>query len=134
MKLVVWGLGFRGKKLVDCLGDQYVAAIIDSDTDKIGQEYKKIKVISLDKYMEDYRTLPIIITPAYQIKTEISQQLMDQNIFHFVFSSELPSNIHYSSKLGLDCYFDIIKTSTLIYLYGVNAFSIILYFMLEKYS
>lgn len=134
MKLVVWGLGFRGKKLVDCLGDQYIAAIIDSDTDKIGQEYKKIKVISLDKYMEDYQTLPIIITPAYQIKTEISQQLMDQNIFHFVFSSELPSNIHYNSKLGLNCYFDIIKTSTLIYLYGVNAFSIILYFMLEKYS
>jgi len=130
MKLVIWGLGFRGKTLADYLGDQYVAAIIESDPGKIGQQYKGIEVISLDRYKEEYMALPIIITPEYQFQKEISQQLIEQHIFHFTFSSELPPNIRYNGKLGPECYLDMIGKVKNIYLYGINAFSMVLYLML----
>jgi len=134
MKLVIWGLGFRGKTLADYLGSQYVGAIIESDANKIGQEYKGIEVISFDRYMERYQALPIIITPEYQFQLEISKQLIGHHILHFTFSSELPPNIRYNGKLGLDCYLEMVDKSSRIYLYGINAFSIVLYFMLLKYD
>lgn len=134
MKLVVWGLGFRGKTLINYLGNQYIAAIIESDHSKIGQKYRSIEVISLDKYTENYQAFPIIITPEYQFQKEITQQLMEYNIFHFVYSSELPPSIRYNGKLNLDCYLDMIGKSKTIYLYGINAFSIVLYLMLLKYD
>lgn len=134
MKLVIWGLGYRGKTLINCLGVQYVAAVIESDLEKIGQVYGEIKVISFNSYIEDYRTLPIIITPEYQFQREISRQLIEHNIFHFTFSREIPSSIRYNGKLGLGCYIDMIKKHKKIYLYGINAFSIILYIMLLKHN
>ena len=98
MKLVIWGLGFRGKTLANYLGNPYIAAIIESEPNKIGQEYRGIEVISFDRYMEQYQSLPIIITPEYQFQLEISQKLMEHHIFHFTFSSELPPNIRYNGK------------------------------------
>ena len=133
MKLVVWGLGYRGKTLVDYLGNQYVAAIIESDLDKIGKEYNGIRVIPFGGYMDGYQTLPIIITPEYQFQQEICQQLMKHNIFHFTYSSELPPNIRYNGKFKLDCYLDMMGSSNKIYLYGINAFSIILFLVLHKH-
>lgn len=132
MKVVIWGFGYRGKTLVDYLRNQYVAAIIESDSSKIGQEYKGISVISFDEYLERYQKLPIIITPAYQFQKEIRQQLIEHHIFHFAFCSELPANIRYNGKLDLDSYLDMVGKSEIIYLYGINAFSIILYFLLLK--
>lgn len=134
MKLVIWGLGFRGKTLVDCLKNQYVAAIIESDPEKIGQKYRNIEIISFERYMKDYQALPVIITPGYQFQIEIEQQLIEHNIFHFVFSSELPPNIRYNGKLGLNCYWDMFDKSVTIYLYGINAFAVVLYLMLVKYT
>lgn len=134
MKLVIWGLGFRGKTLADYLGNQYVAAIIESDSAKIGQRYKGIDVISLEKYIEDYRTLPIIITPEYQYQKEISHKLLECHINHFTFSSELPPNIRYNGKFAIDSYLDMIDKRVDIYLYGINAFSLVLYLMLLKHG
>ena len=107
MKLVIWGLGFRGKTLVNYLGNQYVAAIIESDLGKIGQKYKGINIISLDSYMKEYPTLPIIITPEYQFQKEISHKLVECHIYHFTFSSELPPNIRYNGKFDIDSYLDL---------------------------
>lgn len=134
MKLVIWGLGFRGKTLASYLGNQYIAAIIESEPNKIGQEYRGIEVISFDRYMELYQSMPIIITPEYQFQLEISQKLMEHNIFHFTFSSELPPNIRYNGKLGLDCYLDMLNKPGKVYVYGINAFSIVLYYMLLKHN
>lgn len=133
MKLVIWGLGFRGKTLVDYLGNVYVAAIIESDINKIGTEYKEIEVISFGKYLEEYRTLPIIITPEYQFQSEISRQLMEHHIFHFAVSRELPPNIRYNGKFKLDRYLEMMAESKNIYLYGINGFSLILYLLLKEH-
>lgn len=132
MKVIIWGLGFRGKTLVNYLGNEYVEAIIESDFNKIGLEYMGIKVIPFEQYMEEFSTLPVIITPEYQLQKEISQQLMEHHIYHFLFSSEFPPNIRYNGKVGLDCYLELIDKSKEIFLYGINAFSVILYFLLLK--
>lgn len=135
MKLVIWGLGFRGKALVNYLGKEYIVAIIESDVSKIGQKYKEIEVISFEDYINDYKTLLIIITPEYQYQNEISARLIEHNIYHFTFSSELPPNIRYNGKFGLECYLDMAKDEPeILYLYGINAFSVLLYFMLQKYD
>lgn len=133
MKLVVWGLGFRGKTLVDYLGKKYVAAIIESDVSKIGQEYQGIQVISFEKYKEYYSHLLIIITPMYQFQKEISQKLIDCGIYHYVYFDELPSNISYNGKFREEDYLNMIDKEKTIYLYGINAFSVVLYFMLTEY-
>lgn len=132
MKLVIWGFGFRGKNLADYLGSQYVAAIIESDISKVGQEYRGIRIISFTAYLESYHIFPIIITPEYQYQREISQQLLEHQISHFVFGSELPSNVRCNGKLGLDYYVKMICNSEKVYLYGVNAFSVLLYCVLIK--
>ena len=134
MKLVIWGLGFRGKTLVNYLGNQYVAAIIESDLGKIGQKYKGINIISLDSYMKEYPTLPIIITPEYQFQKEISHKLVECHIYHFTFSSELPPNIRYNGKFDIDSYLDMTEEKLNICLYGINAFSVVLYIMLSRHG
>lgn len=134
MKVVIWGLGFRGKTLADYLGDQYVAAIVESDSGKIGQGYRGISVISFDNYLERYQKLPIIITPAHQFQKEIRQQLIKHHIFHFTFFSDLPANIRYNGKVKLDGYLEMVGKSKVVYLYGINTFSIIMYFLLSKHA
>lgn len=134
MKLVIWGLGFRGKTLVDYLGNQYVEAIIESDSGKIGQKYKEIDVISVERYIKEYQTLPIIITPEYQFQKEISHKLTACHIYHFVFSSELPPNIRYNGKFNMDTYLHMMGKEENVCLYGINAFSLILYFMLSRHG
>ena len=54
MKIIIWGLGFRGRTLIDYLGNQYIEAIVESDLQKVGTKYKGIEVISFEKYMEVY--------------------------------------------------------------------------------
>lgn len=135
MKIIIWGLGFRGRTLIDYLGNQYIEAIVESDLQKVGTKYKGIEVISFEKYMEVYPMIPIIITPEYQYQKEISDQLMAHNIFHFAFSSELPPNIRYNGKFNLEYYFNMVeKGAKEVYFYGINAFSILLYLLLVKYN
>lgn len=134
MKLVIWGLGFRGRTLVDYLGNQYVAAIIESDSGKVGQKYREIDVISLETYIKEYQPLPIIITPEYQFQKEISHNLIEHHIYHFIFSSELPPNIRYNGKFDMDSYLDMMRNTENVCLYGINAFSLVLYFMLSRHG
>lgn len=133
MKIVIWGLGFRGKTLADCLGKQYVAAIIESDLNKVGDDYQGIDVISFETYMENYQMFPIIISPGYQFREEISNQLIGKNINHFVFCGELPASIRYNGKLGMKCYREMLEGTGKLFLYGINAFSVVLYLTLSEY-
>ena len=46
MKIVIWGCGIRGKRLLEYIDNKYVAAFIDSNPDLYNKEYKGIPIIN----------------------------------------------------------------------------------------
>lgn len=131
MHIVIWGLGFRGKSLIEYLGEKYVCAVIDSDIRKIGTFYNGIEVISFDTYKKKYGRIPIIITPDYQFQQQISNELNTAGIYHYFYNSELPPNIRYNGSIKSDNYKLYFKEKDEVIFYGINAFSVLLYLFLH---
>lgn len=82
LKVVIWGLGRIGKNLIDILGVENIAAIIESDTEKLAQgNYLGIPIIDFDIYVSLYNDAYIVITPMkYQ---EIESELRQNGIKKF---------------------------------------------------
>lgn len=59
-KIILFGAGKNGKKLLGVYDDR-VVAIIDNDTRKQGTLLNGIPIISLDTYVENYSEIPIVI-------------------------------------------------------------------------
>lgn len=94
MKIVIFGCGIRGKRLLDSavLKDDEVIAFIDNDSSKIGTEYRGKKIISLQEYIEEYSRYFILIS---LLKPEpIKKQLEEKGITKYFDSRYCPSELH----------------------------------------
>ncbi len=132
LQFIIYGAGYRGKRLLHCLGEHRIAAFIDSNTKKQGQKLAGKPIMPLDSYIKCYAQMPIIISPSNS--TSIKQALDNHGIYHYSILSELPSEFSGYGLAGFDdCYKGLTKKySRPCYLYGINAFSLLLFDELRK--
>lgn len=134
IKFVVWGMGVRGKYLIEILGSYRVKAIIDSDECYRGAEYQGIPIINFEVYLIQYRNYPVIITPR-DYMDEIKQQLEQEGIYHYFCYSE---DMFYAldgflMQAPIEQLIKDYKRVEQIAVYGLNLFGVLLYeFLYEK--
>lgn len=127
MKFVIYGAGYRGKRLIHFLGKENVVAFIDGDLKKVGTTYLEKPVITISEYKIKYSNFFIIISPVNT--NEITKLLRENGIFQYNILPELPSEFNgYGNCSFLDiCSALAKKLQNIIYLYGINAYSLMLY-------
>lgn len=100
MKIIIWGAGDMGRRVVPYLERKDIIAFIDNDVNKMGTLYLEIPVISLDEYEAKYINVPILITPLAE--EEIENILLDRGIRFYFKLSDCPSefsNVEYTNVL-----------------------------------
>lgn len=132
VKFVIYGAGYRGKRLMEYLGPSKVVAFIDKADSLVGTEYRRIPIVSLSEYKRLYFDSEIIITPL-QYK-EIGLELRRNGIYEYTNLIDLPSEFAgYGRQKFSECYSGIIKKYKVpCYIYGKNAFGKLLFEALEK--
>lgn len=132
MEFIIYGAGYRGERLLRCLGSDRVKAFIDSDPNKQRHEFCNRPIISMEQYGNSYLIFPIIISPSNS--TSIRKVLDRKKVRHYSVLSELPSEFAgYGSVCFDDCFKPIIiKYNHPCYLYGMNAFSLLLFHELSQ--
>lgn len=127
MKYVIYGAGYRGKRLFNYIGGDKVAAFIDTDKKKQGKEYCGKPVISLDEYKQLYISCFIIITPVSNDK--IQEFLEEQNIYQYSYLTDMPSELSGYGNCGFEnSYKGILDDDNdLFCCYGINVLSFLLY-------
>ena len=136
MKFVIYGAGYRGKRLQDYLGSDRVVAYIDGNIDRRQDIFCGKPIISLEDYIKDYRDIFIIISPAYGNADEIECVLISRGIFHFSNLDELPSEFKGYGSHGFieSCRLLTFESDNSYYIYGFNAFSLMVYELLKNRS
>lgn len=132
VKFVIYGVGYRGRRLLEYLGPSRVVAFIDKSDKLVGTRYKKIPIVSINEYKRSYFDYEIIVTPL-QYK-EINLELRSDGIYEYTNLIDLPSEFAgYGSQKFPECYSGIIKKyKAPCYIYGKNAFGKLLFESLEK--
>lgn len=127
MKYVIYGAGFRGKNFCDYIGTNDILAFIDLDKEKQGKEYCGRPVISLEEYLKMYDFCYIIVTPGYS--NSIEDKLVEYNIYQTSNLFDMPVEFSgYGNCEFEDCYGGIKQNySEPFYLYGLNAFGLLMY-------
>ncbi len=133
MEFIIFGAGYRGKRLQEYLGSENVIAYIDSNQDRQKELFCGKPIISLEKYIQDYYDIFLIISSVYAAN-EIEELLISRGIYHFTNSDELPTEF---SRYGNYGFIDRCNQLSLApeenyYIYGFNAFSLMIYELLKK--
>lgn len=84
MKIVIWGVGTRGKRIFSRLNPGEVVAFIDSDENKVGSDYMGTAIISWEQYVEKYSKYFILIS---LLRPENVIQWLNERGFHNYFDS-----------------------------------------------
>ncbi len=129
MEFVIYGAGYRGKRLQKYLGNERVVAYIDSNEDKLLDLFNGKPVISLNAYIKNYGDTFVIISPGYSENCEIESMLVSKGIYNFCNLAELPSEFQgYGTRGFLDSFdFNTFSSEKSYYIYGFNAFSLMIY-------
>ena len=127
MRYCIYGAGYRGRRLLAHIGVKRVAAFIDSDASRHGTLYEGVPVIGLDDYRSKYSDCWIIVSPTTD--REIVNLLLSHGIHHYSTLLELPAEFQgYGFCTLADGYRDLIHSyDSPCLLYGINAFSLMLY-------
>lgn len=132
MKIVIWGAGDMGQRVIPYIEKDNIVAYIDSNVEKIGTLCRDIPVISIDEYIENFSNLPILISPLSEKEIEVILQEKGINFYYRL--SDCPSefsNVEYSSTLEDFCMRQIVKEKEFA-IYGESLFSIILNEWIKK--
>lgn len=132
MKIIIWGAGEMGRRVVPYLDKKNIVAFIDSDIRKVGTLYLGIPVISLDEYEVEYNNIPILITPLAE--EEIENVLISKGIKFYFRLSDCPSefsNVEYTHILERFCVRQI-KENEQYVIYGSTFFAIVLNQWIKK--
>lgn len=125
-RYVIWGAGFRGKSVLDFLGEERVVAFIDKKEEMWGQKYYGIDVMNFEEYLQNYQEYFIIISPLKN--GEIIDFLNKSGVYRYFLLSDCPSEL-----MGFGTP-DLLTNLPLKYdcneinaIYGLTLFSILLY-------
>lgn len=126
MKIVIWGIGTRGKRIFSRLMPGEVVAFIDSDKEKIGLTYEGIEIISLEQYIENYSKYFILISllrPEAVIK-----QLREHGIYTYFDSLNCPVELWGPREYtGLDEYIETLGMGKQCGIFGTNFWAVYCY-------
>ncbi len=127
MDYVIYGAGYRGRRLFDYIKMESVCAFIDIDKTKQGKEYCEKPVISLYEYMEKYESCFIIISPTYC--NDIEDMLEANGIYQYSNLADMPLEFAgYGSCKFEDCYGKLKDDyGEGFRIYGINALSLLIY-------
>lgn len=127
MNYVIYGAGYRGKRVLDYIGFENIHAFIDMDEEKQREQYCGKPVISLDEYMKKYERCFIVITPVFV--NNIEEILEKNNIYQYINLCDLPSEFAgYGDCKFEDCYGKLKDDfNEKLYVYGINALGFLIY-------
>lgn len=80
-KLILYGASNLGKLALSYFGQDIVEFFCDSNLEKVGTEFEKKTIISIEKLVEIKDSFDIIITSSYY--EEIAKELIMHGIIHF---------------------------------------------------
>lgn len=126
MKIVIWGAGDMGQRVVPYLNKEDIVAFIDNDISKIGNLYLGVPIISLDEYEAKYSNIPILITPLAE--EEIENALINRGLRFYFRLSDCPSefsNVEYTHILEEFSMAQIAESERTV-IYGSTFFAIVL--------
>ncbi len=127
MKYVIYGAGYRGKRLLDYIGEEHVCAFIDMDVAKQGTEYFGKPVISLEEYLAEYELYFIIITPTYS--NNIEEMLEENGIYQYSNLVNMPSEFAGYGNVKFEVFYKSLKEEydEKLCIYGLNALGFFIY-------
>lgn len=126
MKIIIWGAGEMGRRVVPYLNREDIVAFIDNNTSKIGNLYLGIPIISLDEYKAKHNHIPLLITPLAE--DEIERLLIDRGFRFYFRLSDCPSefsNVEYTHTLEKFSMSQITEDEKFV-IYGSTFFAIVL--------
>ena len=132
MKFVIFGAGFRGKKVIKYLSPQYIDAVIDSNEQLWGTEVEGIKVISLEEYKNTYFSDFVIVSPRES--EQICLELEENGIYQYSDLCALPSEFSGYGKADKELLYDDLmrQIDDKGEIYGLTAFSLLIQELLQK--
>jgi hypothetical protein len=126
-KFAVWGIGFRTEALLKVIGIEHVSVFIDNNSDAIGEFFHGREVISFEKYIENYRNVPIIVTPVY-VEDEIISQIESVGGINYLLLSMNPSEIQgYGIRNYISYSSQKLSPTLRNVIYGDNLFAYLMY-------
>lgn len=88
VQYVLWGLGRRGKRMINVLGIDSIEAFIDKDSKYKDQTYMGKKIISFEEYKKHYVNLILMVTP--KDNEEILEILHMNGIWRYLLPEDIP--------------------------------------------
>ena len=128
MKFVLFGVGARGKALLNFLGKNRVVAFVDNNEFLLHKTYSDIPIISLSEYEQKYSEFIIDVTPI--IDKQILLQIHCRNINKVLQLKECPDGFYdYSYDFMMNRILNSVSIHecNIVHLYGLNLFSILIY-------
>lgn len=134
MDFIIYGAGYRGKRLYNYIKNENVIGFIDSDKEKQGAKCCGKPIFSLEEYKEKYFSSYIIITPAYS--DDIESMMQKNDIYQYSNLSEMPSEFYGYGECSFENCYRKLKEDFEDYfcIYGLNAFSFLIYDFLYQNS
>ncbi len=123
MKIVIWGVGTRGKRIFSKLRAGEVLAFIDNDPNKVGGEYEGISIISLEQYIQNYSDYFILISLV--APEEVVCQLNERGILKYFDTLNCPCELCGPGKpVDIDIYLETLNKWEKYGIFGTNFYSI----------
>ncbi len=131
MRIVIWGLGTRGKRIYSRLRSEEVVAFIDNDPSKIGTSYEGIAVVSLDQYIENYSEYFILIS---LLRPEsVAVQLEERGIYNYFDALDCPVELWGPGEyVDLDAYLGSLNRGKRYGIFGASFYGIYCYDRMRK--
>lgn len=89
MKYIIWGAGWRGKKILNILGEEHILYFVDSNPQKTGTIYCNKEVKGVDELDNLDRDCLVLISPAAGV-SDIVDALEERNIKRYLCLNECP--------------------------------------------
>lgn len=126
MKIVIWGLGTRGKRIFSRLRPGEVVAFIDNDPQKVGIDYEGVPVVDLEQYIQEYSRYFILIS---LLKPEdVINQLLNEGIYTYFDALDCPAELWGPGKnVDLDGYLRALNQGKKYGIVGINFYGIFCY-------
>ena len=131
MKIIIWGVGERGKRIFSRLKPEEVIAFIDNDEKKIGKKFKGKEIISLQEYLDYYSHYFILISLLRP--DAVKRQLEEKGVFEYMDSLDCPSELQgISENKSFDGYIASLAKGKSYGIYGTAFYSLFFYERLKK--
>ena len=130
MQYLIWGAGFRGRRLLDFLGRTCVEAFLDSATEKQGTTLEGIPILAPAEGIAAYPEAYILISSIYD--GEIKRILEQRGISRHTSMNDLPQEWQQGIPIDADDLRIPVASGATLALYGLNPWSAWLYRMLRE--